>query len=121
MGKVKKYTKAQQKKNKGKDSSTNDMDEGLSTHEEMQKMKALSLGKLKQAFKKLDKKHKIRVDAMMTKRRGVSKRTLDGKEGRREMKIEVKKLNDEYESEKKNIFKEVEEKAEKEEENKCED
>lgn len=118
MGKVKKYTKAQQKKNKSKDTTENDMDEDLSTHEEMQKLKALSLGKLKQAFKKLDKKHKNRVAAMMNKRRNVSKRTLDGKEGRRDMKIEIKKLNEEYEKEKKTIFEQVEKKDE---ENKCED
>ena len=83
-------------------------------------MKALSVGKLKQVFKKKDKVLKLKIEAMMARRRKLSKKNVHTVGERREMITEIKKIRGDYEKEKKELFENAEERA-KEEEMKVDD
>lgn len=84
----------------------------MDVDEDDRKQRALSLGKLKQMYKKKDKEHKQRMQELALQRKAKSKRTLDGKEAIREIRNQIKEEEEKYQKEKQLAFKEAEEREE---------
>jgi len=61
-------------------------------------LQALSIGKLKQAYKIQDKRFKESLYELAIKKKRLSNRTLNGKTEKREIEREMKWLQEEYEA-----------------------